>query len=58
MQPTLIGYLIILPPCVGWDIVGYESEPLHSYLELRNCSYSIILNYKDSPSTYVELRTL
>ena len=25
------GWLIILPPGVGCDIMGYESEPLHSY---------------------------
>ena len=22
-----VGWLIILPPGVGWDIMGYESEP-------------------------------
>ena len=44
-------WLILLPPSVGWDIMGYESEPLPSYLDLRNFSYSIMLNYTDSPST-------
>ena len=35
----------------GWDIMGYESDILPSYYELRNCSYSIKLNYTSSPST-------
>ena len=45
------GWLILLPPGVGWDITGYESEPLTSYLELINFSYSIMLNYTYSLST-------
>ena len=48
---TLVGWLILLPPGVGWDIMGYESDPLPSYLESSNCSYSVMLNYTDSPST-------
>ena len=36
---------------LGWDIMGYESETLPSYNELRNRFYSIMLNYTDSPST-------
>ena len=40
---TLVGWLISLLPGVGWDIIGYESEPLLSYPELRNCSYSVNL---------------
>ena len=49
----LFSWLILLPPRVGWDIMRYESEPLPSYHyhELRNCSYSIVLNYTESPST-------
>ena len=31
--------------------MGYESDPLPYYIELRNFYYSIILNYKDSLST-------
>ena len=31
--------------------MGYEPEPLPSYNDLRNRSYSIMLNYTDSPST-------
>ena len=27
---TLDGWLILLPPRVGWDIMGYESETLRS----------------------------
>ena len=46
-----VGWLIILPSVVGWDIMGYESEPLPSHIKLRNCSYSIMLNYTDSLST-------
>ena len=48
---TLIGWLILLPPSVGWDIMGYESEPLPYYLGLSNCFYSIMLNYTESPTT-------
>ena len=32
---TIVGWLILLPPGVGWDIVGYESDLLPSYTELR-----------------------
>ena len=46
-----VGWLILLPPIVGWDIVRYKSGTLPSYTELRNCSYSIMLNYTYSPST-------
>ena len=28
-----VGWLILLLPGVGWDIMGYESEPLSSYPE-------------------------
>ena len=38
-----VGWFILLLPGVGWDIMGYESEPLPSYPELRNCSYSVKL---------------
>ena len=39
----LVGWLILLPPEVGWDIIWYESEPLPSYPDLKNCSYSFKL---------------
>ena len=38
-----VGWLVILSPGVGWDIMGYESDPLPSYPDLRNCSYSLKL---------------
>ena len=47
----IVGWLILLPPGVGWDIMGYESEPLPYYPRLRNCSYYIMLNDEESPST-------
>ena len=44
---------------VGWDIMGYKSEPLPSYYELRKCSYSIKLNYTTSlPTPQVHLPRL
>ena len=48
---THVSWLIILPPSVGCDIMGCESDPLPYYTELRNCFYSFTLNYTDSPST-------
>lgn len=30
----LLGWLIILSTSVGWYIVGYELEPLPSYIDL------------------------
>ena len=42
---TLVVWLIILPPGVDWDIMGYASDPLPYYHELRNCSYSIKVSY-------------
>ena len=39
------SWLVILTPGVGWDIMGYESEPLLSYTKLSNFSYFIMLNY-------------
>ena len=41
----MVGWLILLPPDVGWDIMGYELEPFLSYLKLRKSSYFITLNY-------------
>ena len=38
--------LNILPPSVGWDIMGYFSEPLTYHILLRNRSYT--LNFKFS----------
>ena len=38
-----VGWLIILTPGVGWDIMGYESETLPSYPVLSNFSYSVNL---------------
>ena len=46
-----IGWLILLPPSVGWDIMGYESYTLPSYIELSNCSNYNMLNYTDYLST-------
>ena len=31
-----VGWLIIIPLGVGWDIMGYESETLPSYIDLSN----------------------
>ena len=45
------NWLILLPPGVGWGIMGYESEPTTSYYGLRKFSYSIMLNYVESPYT-------
>ena len=39
----LVGWLILLPPGVGYYIMRYESDPLPSYPELRNFSYSVKL---------------
>ena len=47
----LVGWLILLLYRVGWDIMGYESEPLPSYHELNNWSYSIMLSYPKYLST-------
>ena len=44
--------LSLLPLFVGWDIMGHESDPLPYYNELRNRSYSIMLNYIDYLSTH------
>ena len=46
-----VSWLILLPTGLGWYIVGYESEPLPYYINLRNCSHSIMFKYTDSPST-------
>ena len=35
---TLVGWLILLQPVAGWDIMGCEYEPLPNYIKLRNCS--------------------
>ena len=45
------SWLILLPPILGWDIMGYESDPLSYYLGLNNCSYYIILNYAEYQTT-------
>ena len=39
----LVGWLILLPSGVVWDIMGHESYPLPLYPELSNCSYSVNL---------------
>ena len=39
----LVGWLITLLPGVVWDIMGYESDPLPSYPELRNCPHYVKL---------------
>ena len=46
-----VGWLILLPPGLCWYIMGYESEPLPSYHELRNYYYSIKLSCTPSFST-------
>ena len=46
-----LSCLTILTLFVCWDTMGNESDSLPSYNELRNCSYYIMLNYIDSPST-------
>ena len=51
LEVGIVGWLILLPLGVGWDIMGYELYPLPPYPELRNCSYSIMLICTDSPST-------
>ena len=43
--------LTLLSLVVGWYMMGYEPDTLPSYNKLRDCYYSIILNYTDSPST-------
>ena len=54
-----VDWLIILPPGVGWYIMGYKSEPLPSYHKWSNCSYSIKLSYTTPSSTpKVHLRCL
>ena len=40
---TLVGWLILLPPGIGWDIMWYKSDTLPSYLKLSNCSYYVML---------------
>ena len=50
-QYARVGWLIILPPGVGWYIMGNESYPLPSYQYLRNWSYYIKLSYTPSLST-------
>ena len=45
-----VGWLIPLLTGVGWDIIGYESETLTYYNELKNCLYSIKLSYTKSLS--------
>ena len=41
---TLVVWLIILPPRVDWDIMGYASDPLTSHIWLSNRSCT--LNFK------------
>ena len=49
----LISWLTLLPPVVGWDIMGCESEPLPSYNKLSNCSYTV--NFKCYVNIWVTL---
>ena len=51
LHHRMVCWLILLPPGVGWYIMGHEPDTLPSYIKLRNCSYSIILKYIDYPST-------
>ena len=46
-----VCWLIILPRRVGWDIMGYTSDPIPSYHELRNWIYSNKLSYTTSSYT-------
>ena len=41
--PLLVCWLILLLPGISWDIMGYESDTLPSYPNLRNCSYYVKL---------------
>ena len=50
---TLVGWVIILPPGIGWDTMWCESEPFPSYPKLRNCSYSVNLS---TPLPHIFLR--
>ena len=54
MGHKLVGCLILLPPVVGWDIIGYESGILPSCPKLSNFSYSIKL-IKPLPSLFLRL---
>ena len=38
--------LTLPPPHIGWEIIGYESDPFPSYRCLRNPFYIIILKTK------------
>ena len=51
LDSTLVGWLLILPLIVGWDIMGCEPEPLPHYRNIRNCSYYFTLINTQSPST-------
>ena len=51
----LVGWFILLPPGVGWDIMGYEPETLPSYPELGNLYYSVKLI---TPLTHLLLRLI
>ena len=42
---SFLVWEILITPVVGWDIMGYESELLPSYNNLRNCSYYFTLDY-------------
>ena len=37
--------LILLPSYVGWDIMQYESDPLHSYRWIKKCSNPFLKLY-------------
>ena len=51
LETVLVGWLILLPPGVGWDTMRYESKPFPYYHKLRNCYYYIKLSYTASSST-------
>ena len=38
------SFLTLLPPSVGWYILGYELDPLPSYVYLSKRSYTV--NFK------------
>ena len=55
MSLKLVGWVILLPPVVGWDIIGCESVSLPSHKNLRNCSYSFTLiktKYSSNPQLH------
>ena len=40
-----LSCLTLLPPYMGWDIMGYASEPLTHHICLRNLFYALNLKF-------------